>query len=474
MTGPIHRAEPTTWQSRPSGALSSPSPWSQQGAYGSYAGTSAASATSATSSEGASSGPFTSRFSGSYLPYEQSQPTGAQPGHSAPAATAVTQRPSRVGRTAAIIGATVVLALGAGFGGGLLGAKAGQSTSVSDTASPASSTASPVTIAAGNSSVQTVAAKVLPSVVSIVAQGSSSEGEGSGVILTADGLVLTNNHVVAGATTLTVRFNDDSGATATVVGTDATDDLAVIKVKGVSGLTPATLGSSAALQVGQQVVAIGAPLGLSSTVTAGIVSALNRPVTAGSSSQNQSQQASEGTVYNAVQTDAAINPGNSGGALVDMNGAVIGINSAIATASSGSSSGSTESGSIGVGFAIPIDQAHRIAQEIINTGHASRAVLGVGAANYIPAGVTANTSIGEDALSTGAKLSQIVPGQAADKAGLKTGDVITKLGNQSIQTGTALVAAVRSQNPGGTVQLTYQRGSQTQTVTVTLGSAAAN
>ena len=379
VTGPIHRAEPTAWHSRPSGALSSPSPWSQQGASG-YG-----SASTGSYQATPSSGPFTSRFPGSYLPYEQSQPAGAQPGYSAPTATAVTQRPSRTGRTAAIVGAVVVLALGAGFGGGVLGARVGQSANVSDTASSSSSTVSPVSIAAGNTSVQTVAAKVLPSVVSIVAQGSQGDGEGSGIILTADGLVLTNNHVVDGSTTLTVRFNDDSSAAATVVGTDSTDDLAVIKVKGVSGLTPATLGSSAGLQVGQPVVAVGAPLGLSSTVTSGIVSAVNRPVTAGSSSQSQSSQASEGTVYNAVQTDAAINPGNSGGALVDLNGAVIGINSAIATASSGSSS-SSESGSIGVGFAIPIDQAHRIAQEIIDTGHASRAVLGVGCVQLPPRG----------------------------------------------------------------------------------------
>ena len=219
---------------------------------------------------------------------------------------------------------------------------------------------------------QEVAAKVLPSTVSVLASSAQSGGEGSGIILTADGLILTNNHVVAGATDLEVRFNDGTTATAKVVGTTATDDLAVIKADGVSGLTPAVLGSSADLQVGQPVVAIGSPLGLSATVTSGIVSALNRPVRTSGEATASGQ--SQDTVINAVQTDAAINPGNSGGALVDMNGAVIGINSAIASLSQ--STDGSQPGSIGVGFAIPIDQAKRIAQEIIDTGKATHAVLG--------------------------------------------------------------------------------------------------
>ncbi len=211
-------------------------------------------------------------------------------------------------------------------------------------------------------SVQEVAAKVLPSTVSVLASSGQSAGEGSGIILTADGLILTNNHVIAGATDIQVRFNDGTTATAKVVGADATDDLAVLRADGVSGLSPATLGSSGDLVVGQPVVAIGSPLGLSATVTSGIVSALNRPVRTSSADQSRSAQ---DTVMNAVQTDAAINPGNSGGALVDMSGNVIGINSAIASLSSNEQG---EAGSIGVGFAIPIDQAKRIAQEIIDTG----------------------------------------------------------------------------------------------------------
>ena len=214
-----------------------------------------------------------------------------------------------------------------------------------------------------------MADKVLPSTVSVLASTNEGFGEGSGVILTADGLILTNNHVIAGATDLQVRFNDGTTAAAEVVGSDSVDDLAVLRAQGVSGLTPATLGTSADLAVGQPVVAIGSPLGLSATVTSGIVSALDRPVRAGGGDES-----SQYTVMNAVQTDAAINPGNSGGALVDMSGNVIGINSAIASLSTNADGG--QGGSIGVGFAIPIDQAKRIAQEIIDTGFATHAVLG--------------------------------------------------------------------------------------------------
>ncbi len=208
----------------------------------------------------------------------------------------------------------------------------------------------------------------------------------------------------------------------------------MIKADGVSGLTPATLGSSADLAVGQPVVAIGSPLGLSATVTSGIVSALNRPVRTSGEADAAGQ--SQDTVINAVQTDAAINPGNSGGALVDMNGAVIGINSAIASLSQ--SSDGSQAGSIGVGFAIPIDQAKRIAQEIIDTGKATHAVLGA--------------SVGDAAdqtsqIPTGAKIASVTAGSGAEAAGLQAGDVITGIGNQSVESADALIAAVRSSTP---------------------------
>ncbi len=220
------------------------------------------------------------------------------------------------------------------------------------------------------------------------------------------------------------------------------------------------------MKVGQQVVAIGSPLGLSATVTSGIISALNRPVRTTSADtqqqnpfgQQQSTATSAGTVLNAMQTDAAINPGNSGGALVNMQGQIIGINSAIASLSSGSS----ESGSIGVGFAIPIDTASRIAQEIIDTGKASHAVLGAAVGD----------SPGDNSISTGAVLSTLTSGGAAEAAGLRAGDIVTKIDDNLIESADALVATIRSAAPDSTVKITILRGSATETLDVTLGSAA--
>ena len=366
-------------------------------------------------------------------------------------------------RNTLIVIAVVVLVLAAGFGGGVLGSSvmsqgnggnADNSLSQRTPGQPASD-ASP----APSGSVQAVAAKVLPSVVSVVALSGSGEDEGSGVILTSSGLILTNNHVIDGAQQLTVQFNDGTTGTASVVGTDPTDDLAVIKVSGVSGLSPAILGSSASLKVGQQVVAVGSPLGLSATVTTGIVSALNRPVRT-SSAGDSGSTSDQDTVLNAIQTDAAINPGNSGGPLVDMNGYVIGINSAIASLSSGAGG---QSGSIGVGFAIPIDQAHRIAQEIINTGKASHAVLGATVRD------ATNSSQG---ITTGALIVSVTTGGGAAKAGIKAGDVVTKIGDTPVESADALVATIRSSTPGGKIQLTYLRDGKSSTVTVTLGSSA--
>jgi putative serine protease PepD len=246
-----------------------------------------------------------------------------------------------------------------------------------------------------------------------------------------------------------------------VVGTDSTDDLAVIKADGVSGLTPATLGNSSDLQVGQPVVAIGSPLGLSATVTSGIVSALNRPVRTAAEDTGSGQ--GQATVMNAVQTDAAINPGNSGGALVDMSGAVIGINSAIASLSE--SSDGSQAGSIGVGFAIPVDQAKRIAQEIINTGQATHAVLGASVGDA----ADANSQI-----PTGAQIADVVAGSGAEAAGLEKGDVITKIGDLNVESADALIAAVRASTPNGSTSITYTRDGQSTSVDVTLGSATAN
>ena len=374
-------------------------------------------------------------------------------------------RPHR-SRTAMVVGAAL-LVLVLGFAGGAAGSALGLGTTMTaGSAAPAvAAAASSSPSVGGTKTVQQVSAALLPSVVSIVATTPSGVDEGSGVILSAGGLILTNNHVISGASTLQVQFNDNSIATATVVGADTTDDLAVIQAHGASGLTPAPLGTSTGLQVGQDVVAIGSPLGLSATVTSGIVSALDRPVVTTpdqSSTPGRAQTSGQGTVIDAIQTDAPINPGNSGGPLVDMTGKVIGINSAIASLSTASTG---QAGSIGVGFAIPIDQANRIAQDIINTGQATHAVLG--------ATVTDATASANSPLTIGATLGQITPGSGAATAGLQSGDVVTQLGDQPINSADALVAAVRSATPNSTVHLTYTRGGATTTVTVTLGTATA-
>ena len=333
-------------------------------------------------------------------------------------------------------------------------------------------------------SVEQVAAKVVPSVVKLETKMGRASEEGSGIVLSEDGLILTNSHVVsaakgglgapgrpgapgapgqpgapglpgapgapAAAKNSTVTFADGRTAPFTVIGADPSTDIAVVRVEGVSGLTPITLGSSANLRVGQDVVAVGSPLGLEGTVTPGIISALTRPVAAGGDANNQN------TVLDAIQTDAAINPGNSGGALVNMNGELVGINSAIATL--GGDSPEAQSGSIGLGFAIPVDQAKRIADELISTGTASHASLGVQVSN--------------DATTYGAKIVEVVKDGAAAKAGLPSGVVVTKVDDRVIGSANALVAAVRSQAPGTMLTLTYlDPAGNPQTVQVTLGKA---
>ncbi|TSD99701.1 PDZ domain-containing protein [Skermania sp. ID1734] len=362
-----------------------------------------------------------------------------------------------------LVAGAVALALVSGGVGGAVGAAVVSTQDSTTTSSsgavtnalnaPQPSTSPVINAPAG--SVQAVAAKVLPSVVMIKVAGARAEGEGSGVILSSDGLILTNNHVATGAgpnSNLTVAFADGSTAPAQLVGADPVSDLAVIKVAGKSGLTPIELGSSANLQVGQQVVAIGSPLGLAGTVTSGIISSLNRPVSTSGESGNQD------TVIDAIQTDAAINPGNSGGALVDMNGKLIGINSAIATLGGGEMTGQ-QSGSIGLGFAIPVDQARRIAEELIKTGHATHAMIGV--------------SVPSQDTSNGARVIDVQPGSPAASAGIPKGAVITKVDDRVIDSGDALIAAIRSHAPGDKVKVTYTdpSGANPKTVDVTLAVA---
>ncbi|MGH3432614.1 MAG: S1C family serine protease [Thermocrispum sp.] len=306
----------------------------------------------------------------------------------------------------------------------------------------------------GNSpkgSIEAAAEKVAPSVVQLQVQGGQTAGEGSGFVLTDDGYVMTNNHVVEpaalGKAQIRAVFQDGTKAEATVVGRNPTTDIAVVKVAGVDGLTPVELGRSDDLKVGQDVVAIGSPFQLAGTVTAGIISALNRPVTAGG-------KGDQTTAMDAIQTDAAINPGNSGGPLVDMNGRVIGINSAIySPSSSGRAPGGNEpAGNVGIGFAIPIDQARRTADEIIKTGEATQTYIGAQVRNA-PGG--------------GASVADVLPGSPAEKAGLKAGDVVTKMDDRVIDDADELVAAVRTRAAGEKVALTVEGG---RTVDITLGA----
>ncbi len=313
---------------------------------------------------------------------------------------------------------------------------------------------------AATGSVEKVAQSVLPSVVMIDVTGPDGSGSGSGIILSQDGKILTNNHVAALAGNsgeLTVAFNDGSHAKAKILGTDPLTDTAVIQAEGVDNLTPATLGHSSTLEVGQGVVAIGSPFGLDATVTSGIVSALNRPVNVGQVSQGNS------TVYPAIQTDAAINPGNSGGPLVNLSGEVVGIDAAIQTATDTTSQG--EPGSIGLGFAIPIDEVLPIVQQMIKGETPTHARLGIGVEDAAAGGGAQITD--------GAKISQVTAGSAAADSGLKAGDVITKVDDHLITSSDGLVAIVRSYRPGEQVTVTYERGGGTHTVRVTLDSDAA-
>ena len=352
--------------------------------------------------------------------------------------------------------------------GGGAGAALTMATDDNSTATATSSGTSLQGTAASNDtvapagSVEAVASAVLPSVVSIKVSTAQGGGEGTGIVLSSDGLILTNNHVVAEAAsggTLSVTLNDGTSHKATIVGRDPVTDLAVIKADGVSGLKKATLGTSANLDPGEQVVAIGSPLGLQGTVTSGIISALNRPVRTGDATGTENAS----TVIDALQTDAAINPGNSGGPLVNMRGEVVGINSAIA--SLGASQGS-QSGSIGLGFSIPIDEARTIAKQLIDSGTAIHAQLGVS--------VQDASTDGSSTFSDGAAVGQVTAGSAAAKAGLASGDVITKVGDRTVDSADALIAAVRSHRPGDDVVITYTRNGSTATATVTLGDDASS
>ena len=302
-------------------------------------------------------------------------------------------------------------------------------------------------------SVAGIAQRVLPSVVSISTQTFSGSATGSGFVIESAGYILTNNHVVDGATgsnAITVTLNNGRTYNASIVGTDAAYDLAVLRIH-ANNLPALQFGDSDKVQVGDPVIAVGSPLGLAGTVTSGIISAKNRAVTAGGSS-------GESSFINALQTDAAINPGNSGGPLVDATGAVIGVNSAIASLGA---SITGQSGSIGLGFAIPINQARKTANQLIKTGKATYPIIGISLdLNYAQGGAKISDS------PTG-----IHSGSPAAAAGLQAGDVITKFDGQVINSPDELIVAVRAKNVGDRVTLTYVRGGKTHTTSLTLAAA---
>lgn len=355
-----------------------------------------------------------------------------------------------------VIAASLLVGGGAGLGGAALWDATQSETSPTSPSSTVSTRTVSTAPDRADGSVESVSSKVLPSVVQILVSGPEGQGSGSGIILSEDGQILTNNHVVEvaeGGGTVRVSFDDGATAPAKILGTDPLTDTAVIQAQGVSGLTPATIGDSASLAVGQDVVAIGSPYGLDATVTSGIVSALNRPVNVGSDDDGNA------TTYPAVQTDAAINPGNSGGPLVDMNGDVVGINSSIRTAPSASAAGGA--GSIGLGFSIPINEVLPIVEQMSNGETPTHARLGI--------------SVGDadtETVGSGAVIRDVSADSAAQGAGLKAGDVVTKVDEQQITGADSLVATIRSYRPGDQVTVTYLRNGEMATAELNLDSDA--
>jgi putative serine protease PepD len=342
------------------------------------------------------------------------------------------------------------LVIGGVVGGVIVGA-------TKSSAAPASSPGSSGQVSACN--VTSVADQVLPSVVTISVRGKSGAGTGSGEVIQSGGYILTNNHVIAAAASggsVEVQFADGQTAPATITGRDPQTDLAVIKVDTSAKLKVIAIGSSTSVQVGQADVVIGAPLGLSGTVTAGIISALDRTI------QVPAENDTAALLVSAIQTDAPINPGNSGGAMVNCSGQLIGIPSAGATVPS--SSGESSGGSIGLGFAIPVNLAMTIADEIIATGSVTHAYFGLGTVP-IPAAAAAQGNVPD-----GLYVQAVVPGGPAAQAGLRQGDVITKINGEAATSAVQLQELTLTRKPGDTVQLEYWRNGQTATATVTLGA----
>jgi len=401
-----------------------------------------------------------------YDPYGATQPvpTTAYPAYPAypPLTAPVAAEPSRGRRGpgwGALLGVSIAVALLAGLVGGLLGgrladrATSGTSGSSGTPAAPAPSVGAGAT-SRPDGTVANIAARATPSVVTLRVTGADGSGTGSGWVYDDAGHIVTNNHVVAGAGDggkITVVLANGQQVDGTVIGRDGSYDLAVVKVERTD-LVALPLGRSSDVVVGDEVIAVGAPLGLDSTVTAGIVSALNRPVTPG--------EADDQSYINAIQTDAAINPGNSGGPLLDMQGQVIGVNSAIATAPG--SSTSAQSGNIGVGFAIPSDQVRTTVVQLITTGKAVHPVIGV----YLDSGYSGEGVRIADKGPNGEPA--VNPGGPADKAGLEAGDVVIAFDGRPVSEDGELVVAIRARTVGDKVSLTIRRSGSERDVTMVL------
>ncbi|QER85359.1 trypsin-like peptidase domain-containing protein [Streptomyces tendae] len=364
-------------------------------------------------------------------------------------------------RRRTLLGIALLIALVSGVAGGVVGVQLERNGGVGTVELPQAGVESPDR---DPNSVAGIAAQALPSVVTLHVSGGGSAGTGTGFVLDQRGHILTNDHVVGPAGDngdITVTFNSGDTAEATVVGRDSGYDLAVVRVKGVRGLSPLPLGNSDNVQVGDPVVAIGAPFDLAGTVTSGIISARERPITAG----GEKGDGSDVSYVDALQTDAPINPGNSGGPLLDTKGRVIGINSAIRSADSGLVPDGGQSGSIGLGFAIPINQGKRVAEELINTGKATHPVIGITLdMDYSGDGARVATegSDGGPPVSTG--------GPGAD-AGIRPGDVITEVDGRPVHSGEELIVKTRAHRPGDRLELTLERGGEERKVSLVLGSS---
>ena len=403
--------------------------------------------------QGQAQGPGPAYFGPGPRPY--AQPGYGQPEYTRPGYGQHTGAPTRklaLWVWPAVACLALVVGILGGLAGGALQDELSSRDGIVDNGLEGVRTQTAAPLDADNGSVPAVAQALLPSTVQIVAEfeGRAAGATGSGFVLDREGHVVTNNHVVASAAEddgpIVVIDHLGERHEATVVGRSSVYDLAVLDVDGAESLEPAALGASQVLHVGDSVIAFGAPLGLSQTVTSGIVSALNRPVTTSGESDDDS------SYINAVQTDAAINPGNSGGPLVNLAGEVVGVNSAIAT----TGGATTESGNIGVGFAIPIEQVRTTVDQILRTGKAEYPVIG------------AQVRTGGEADATGATITEVMPDTPAERAGLKKDDVITTVGDQPVNDGIALIVAIRTHLPGETVEMTVVRGGEEQVVEIEL------